>query len=117
MDEQSQVLEVGRRRSPAESGQLVSEYEASGLSRTEFCRQHGLSLATLARYRKRRQVQAEGTGVNRWVAVELCSARPMPESGAHSGLAVALPGGRRIEVGRGFDAHTLVQLLGLLERH
>jgi hypothetical protein len=27
-----------------------------------------------------------------------------------------LPGGRRIEIGRGFDAHTLAQLLGVLER-
>jgi hypothetical protein len=33
-----------------------------------------------------------------------------------SGLAVALPGGRRIEVGCGFDAQTLVQLLSVLER-
>jgi hypothetical protein len=29
---------------------------------------------------------------------------------------VVLPGGRRIEIGRGFDARTLVQLLGVLER-
>jgi len=31
----------------------------------------------------------------------------MQEDGASSGLAVALPSGRRIEIGRGFDAHTL----------
>jgi hypothetical protein len=40
-------------------------------------------------------------------------------SGAHpagaSGLAVVLTGGRRIEVGRGFDAQTLQQLVSLLE--
>lgn len=117
MDEQTQVVEVRRRRGPAESEQLVTEYEASGLSQVEFCRQHGLSLATLGRYRKRRQAQPEATGVNRWVAVELCRSRPALESPANSGLAVALPTGRRIEVGRGFDAHTLVQLLGVLERH
>ena len=35
---------------------------------------------------------------------------------ASSGLAVALPNGRRIEIGRGFDAPTLAQLLGVLER-
>ena len=35
---------------------------------------------------------------------------------AGSGVALSLAGGRRIEVGRGFDAATLVQLLGLLER-
>jgi transposase-like protein len=116
MDEQAQVVELRRRLSRAETEQLVTEYEASGLSQVEFCRRHGLSLATLGRYRKRRRPQAEATGSDRWVAVELHSARPALESPAGSGLAVALPGGRRIEVGRGFDAHTLVELLGLLER-
>jgi hypothetical protein len=90
---------------------LVGEYEASGLSRVEFCRKQELSLATLARYRKRR-AQGEVVAGNRWVAVEVSGAGPARESG----LAVALPGGRRIEVGRGFDARTLAQLLGVLER-
>lgn len=94
---------------------MVAEYEASGLSRVEFCRKQGLSLATLARYRKR---QAQGSPVpgKRWVAVEVSGAGPALESGGSSGLAVALPGGRRIEVGCGFDARTLAQLLGVLER-
>jgi hypothetical protein len=33
-----------------------------------------------------------------------------------SGLAVALGGGRRIEVARRFDARTLAQLVSVLER-
>ena len=107
--------EVGRprlRRSWAEAEQLVVEYEAGGMSRVEFCQKHGLALSTLARYQRRReQGQDENAGPSRWLAVEL--------SGAHaagaSGLAVVLTGGRRIEVGRGFDAQTLQQLLSLLE--
>ncbi|MEX2263881.1 MAG: hypothetical protein WD696_18145 [Bryobacteraceae bacterium] len=110
-------MTVRRRRSRAEVEQLVAEYEASGLSRAEFCRKHGLSLTTLNRYRKRRPAQGEATGVNGWVAVELRGARTATGSDEGSGLALALPGGRRIEVGRGFDGETLVQLLGLLERH
>ena len=104
-----------RRRSPAQVEQLVAEYEASGLSRVEFCRKQGLSLATLARYRKR---QAQGSPVagNRWLAVEVSADRAALGGGASSGLAVALRGGRRIEVGCGFDARTLAQLLGVLER-
>ena len=94
---------------------MVTEYEASGLSRVEFCRQRGLSLATLARYRHR-QSQGQATPGTRWLAVEVSSGGPGWETGAGSGLAVALPGGRRIEVGRGFDARTLEQLVGLLER-
>ena len=101
-----------RRRSRAEAEQLIVDYEASGLSREEFCRKHGLALSTLARYQRRReQGQDEGAGPSRWLAVELSGAHP---AGA-SGLAVVLTGGRRIEVGRGFDAQTLQQLVSLLE--
>jgi len=113
MDDQAQVVEVGRRRTRAEAEQVADEYEASGLSRVEFCRKHGLSLATLARYRKR-QAQGQSVPGRRWLAVEVAGASSTPLDS--SGLAVALPGGRRIEVGRGFDAHTLVQLLSVLER-
>jgi hypothetical protein len=92
---------------------LVAEYEVSGLSRVEFCRKQGLSLATLARYRKR---QGQGQAVGSWLAVEVKGATPVGAGGGSSGLAVALAGGRRIEVERGFDAPTLVKLLGVLER-
>jgi hypothetical protein len=115
MDEQAQVVEVQRRRSRAEAEQVAGEYESSGLSRVEFCRKHGLSLATLARYRKR-QAQGKTAPGSRWLAVEVSGATSMQESRGNSGLAVALPSGRRIEVERGFDARTLGQLLGVLER-
>jgi hypothetical protein len=117
VDEQhAQGRRVGRRRSRAEAGQLVADYETSGLSIVEFCRQRDVSLATLARYRKwQRQAQGEAATPNRWLAVEV-SGGAAPSSGAASGLAIALPCGRRIEVGRGFDAPTLVQLLSVLER-
>ena len=115
MDDQSQVVEVQRRRSRAEAEQVAGEYEGSGLSRIEFCRKRGLSLATLARYRKR-QAQDKAASGNRWVTVEVSGASSRLENGGSSGLAVALPGGRRIEVGRGFDSRTLVQLLAVLER-
>src|ERR1017187_345493 len=42
MNEQ-QVCVVGRRRSRAEVEQLVAEFESSGLSRIEFCRERGLA--------------------------------------------------------------------------
>ena len=112
------VIDVRRRRSRAEAEQLVAAFEASGLRRTEFCRQQGLSLATLARYRKRqRRAEDEAATGNRWLAVEVSGVTTAVGSGTASGLAVALAGGRRIEVGRGFDAPTLVQLLGVLESH
>jgi hypothetical protein len=114
VDEQAQVVEGKRRRSRADAEQLVADYETSGLSRIEFCQQHRLSLATLDRYRKRRQAQGGAVG-NRWLAVELSGAAAAGSATA-SGLAVMLPGGRRIEVLRGFDAPTLERLLSVLER-
>jgi hypothetical protein len=115
VDEQAQAVEGRRRRSRAEVEQLVAGYEASGLARAEFCRKHGLSLSTLARYQKRRR-QAEVVAEGRWLAVEVSSGGAALESGASSGLALALTGGRRVEIARSFDAHTLVQLLSVLER-
>jgi len=109
------VVRVQRRRSRAEAGQLVAEYEASGQSQVEFCRKQGLSLATLARYRKRRAQGSPAAG-NRWVEVKKFAGHPVLAGRASSGLAVSLVGGRRIEVGCGFDAQTLAQLLDVLER-
>jgi len=117
MHEETQAVAIRRRRSRAECDQLVAEYEASGLSRIEFCRKQGLSLATLARYRRRlARAQGEAAPGNGWLAVELSSTRSATGAGVSSGLAVALPCGGRIEVQCGFDPATLAQLLGVLER-
>ena len=115
MDEQVQAVTAGRRRSRAEIEQLLADYEASGWTRIDFCRKRGLRLASLARYR-RRHGQGETETGNRLVAVEVSGACADRKSRANSGVALALPGGWRIEVGRGFDAHTLMQLLGVLEQ-
>lgn len=108
---------VRRRRSRAEVDRLIAECEASGLKRGEFCAKHGLSLATLARYRKRRQRRAEEpSSGSRFLQVELPGAKPAEACAQGSELAVVLASGRRIEVRRGFDADLLVQLVQVLER-
>ena len=100
-----------RHRSRAEADQLAAEYEASGLSRQEFCTQNKVAFKTLARYvTRRRQQKAKNSEPQRWVAVELAG-----PSGCDGALAVVLASGRRIEVKRGFDASTLRQLVSLLE--
>ncbi len=114
VDEQAQVVGVRRRRSRAEVEQVVAEYEDSGLGCVEFCRRRGLSLSTLARYRKRR-AQTNAGSENRWLAVEVSGGGVAPGMAASRGLAVVLVGGRRIEVGRDFDAATLMRLLHVLE--
>ena len=111
---EEQVLAVRRRRSRQEVDQLVSDYESSGLSRQEFCRERGVGLSTLDRYRTRRKRHAPASG-NALMAVEVSGRGPAPAAGTGSALAVALRGGRRIEVGRGFDTSSLEQLVHVLE--
>src|SRR3954468_22487294 len=71
------------RRSQAEVEGLVAEYEASGLGQQAFCNQHGLSLSTLNRHRKRQQMASEPAKASRWVAVELSDREQAP---AHSAV-------------------------------
>src|SRR5271169_3126880 len=99
---EKQVVEVRHRRSRQEVEQLIAEYESSGLSRSEFCRERGLGLSTLDRYRTQQKRQPPA-GRNAMVAVEVSGLAPAPSAGTGSALAVVPRGGRRIEVGRGFD--------------
>ena len=95
---------------------LVAEYEASGLTREVFCQQRGLSVVTLDKYRRRVQKWAR-SGAGPMLPVEVvlstgsnCAAR------GYGVLVVESRSGRRIEVGRGFDAETLERLLKILDK-
>ena len=100
-----------RHRTRAEADEVAAEYEASGLNQESYCRQRDIPLKTLARYVTRYRKQKAGIEAPRWVAAEVAGHR------AHDGaLAVVLPGGRWIEVKRGFDTATLRQLVAVLEQ-
>jgi hypothetical protein len=109
MNNQHVVKAQRRRRSEIE--QIVGQYSTSGLSRSEFCRQHHLTLSTLNRHLQRQQ-PARIVDAGRLLAVEVS-----PASGvvAGTGLNVLLSNGRRIEINTGFDGATLERLLSLLE--
>ena len=114
----SEVGVVRRRRSRAEAAALVAEFESSGLMRQEFCRQRGLSIGTLDRYRRRvhggkRSMPAP------MVAVEVVRSRAAEKShdvDQDRPFVVESRSGRRIEVRRGFDAGTLERLLTVVDR-
>ncbi len=112
---------VGR-RGRAEIERLAGLYRTSGMRRSEFCRSHGLGLSTLTRYLKRQKDRENSAGSNeveqgRLVAVELAVPMATTSAGASPGaLTVLLSNRRRVEVGRGFDAATLAQLVTVLER-
>jgi hypothetical protein len=109
-DTHSGVPPRRQHRSRAEADRLVAAYEASQLSREEFCQQKNIALKTLARYVTRYRKQQAGQEVlQRWVGVEVAG-RDVDE------LSVLLASGRRIEVKRGFDAATLRRLVAVLEQ-
>jgi len=101
----------GRRRyrSREEADRLAAEFAASGLTQREFCEGRGVALKSLARYLKRYREQTVAAEPH-WMTVEVTT----PET-LDSGLRVALRGGRRIELDRGFDAATLRRLVVSLE--
>ena len=71
----------------------MAEFEASGLNRSEFCREKGLGLSTLARYRKRRERQGP-VGSNRLLAVEVSGRTEGAVAARCSALAVVFRGCR-----------------------
>jgi hypothetical protein len=107
-----------RRRSRVEAAALVAEFEASGLMRQEFCRQRGLAVGTLDKYRRR--VHGGSRSVKGpIIPVEVVPPPARDASSAADGdsaFVVESRSGRRIEVRRGFDVGTLERLLTVLDR-
>jgi hypothetical protein len=112
---ESEEVKVRKRRSSREIERLVVEFETGGLRQGEFCQKHGLALSTLQRGLRRRRMEVGGQSEgNRLVEVKV--PRTQHPSGAGScALEVVLAEGRRIEVGRDFDANTLARLIRTIE--
>jgi transposase-like protein len=112
---------VGR-RSRGEIARLVALYGSSGMGRTEFCRSHGLAFSTLGRHlRKQRSNSSEsrskGVEQGRLMPVEVAAPVASIAADKLSAAAILLSiQGRRVEVGRGFDAATLAELVTVLEK-
>jgi hypothetical protein len=113
-------LSAPQRRTRAEVQQLVAEFVSSGMRRSEFCRRRGLSFGTLNRHLKKQRWKRKSraaSSASRLVSVELAARKSPPKQHEPScGLAVVLPGGRRIEVHLDFDTSTFERLVGILER-
>ena len=119
---EKQKVPTHRRRTHEKIQQLVAEFVSSGLRRTEFCRSRGLSFGTLNRHLKKqgwkkKSRKASSTGrFGRLMPVELAAKESPTQHEPSSGLAVVLPGGRRIEVHADFDMNTFERLVSALER-
>jgi hypothetical protein len=112
-------LSAPKRRTRAEVQQLVAEFVSSGMRRSEFCRTRRLSFGTLNRHLKKRRWQKKSrasSSTSRLVSVEVAARGSPKQQELSCGLAVVLPGGRRIEVHPDFDTNTFERLVNALER-
>src|ERR1700685_3795779 len=101
-----QKVSARKRRSRAEVQQLVAEFVSSGMRRSEFCQSRGLRVSTLDRHLQRRRWKTRRrptSWADRLVPVELADRKSPVQQEPSCGLAVVLPGGRRIEVHPNFD--------------
>jgi hypothetical protein len=113
---EEQVVAQKIRRTAAEIKQIVSEFQSSGMSRSQFCRVRGLTFGVLNRYLKRMHAAVDGSASgDRLVAVECGGKKPSAERSSGCGLSVVLSSGREITVNPGFDAATLQRLVEVLE--
>jgi hypothetical protein len=112
-------LVAPKRRTRAEVQQLVAEFMSSGMRRSEFCQSRGLSFSTLDRHLKKRRWKRRRRPVSPagpLLKVELAAKKSPTQQDATCGLAVVLPGGRRIEVRPDFDTSTFERLVSVLEQ-
>jgi hypothetical protein len=72
---ESEIVGVGRRRSRVEADRLALEYERSGMTRQDFCRERGVSVHTLDSYRRRLRGQRPAPGPS-LLPVELIESSP-----------------------------------------
>src|ERR1700693_836532 len=112
-------LSEPKRRTRAEVQQLVADFLNSGMRRSEFCQSRGLSFSTLDRHlkklrwkRRRKPISSAG----RLVPVELAARKSPTQPEPSFGLALVLPGGRRIGAHPDFDTNTFERLVSALER-
>jgi hypothetical protein len=113
---EEQVVAQKVRRTAVEIEQIVSEFQSSGMSRSQFCRVRGLTFGVLNRYLERMRGAADsGASGDGLVAVEWGGKKPSAERASSCSLSVVLRSGREIRVNTGFDAATLQRLVEVLE--
>jgi transposase-like protein len=114
---ESEEVKPRRRRSRQEVQRLVAEYGISGLSPSEFCRLHGMTLGTLHRGLKRKRVQRDDirTDDARLVRVKMIGGKAAADGQGSCGVTVLLAKGRRLELNRAFDVAHLRRVVEALE--
>lgn len=98
---------MAQKRSGEEIERLLEGYQASGLTRTEYCRREGVAVTTLDYYRRRQARKEKGRLVRVQVKTEAAD--------SESPFTVVLANGRRIECGWRYGESELARLIRICE--
>lgn len=109
--ENDPVRRVRVRRSGEEIAELLQDYRKSGQTQREYCSRRGLSVSCLQSYLRRAASIEPGVRLRE---VEVLG-EPQRWEPSASALAVRLPGGYEVLVGRGFESGELARLLSVLQ--
>ncbi len=110
------------RRTPEHWRGLVEGWPASGLTQAQYCERHGISIASLHRWRERlagerRSADAPGRQRAAAAAVRLLPVQLQGEPAMAqrcTELRVVFPDGVRVDITPGVDAATLREVMALL---
>jgi hypothetical protein len=109
--ENDPVRRVRVRRSREEIEGLLRDYRQSGQTQREYCARRGLSVSCLQSYLRGAASIEPGPKLRE---VEVLD-EPQRWESSTPALAVRLPGGYEVLVGRGFESGELARLLSVLQ--
>lgn len=92
-------------------GKLIAQQRESGLPVSAYCRERGVSAASMFAWRRRLSRGAGMFKPVKIVASAACSVRGQSDSV----IELRLPGGRHLMVRRGFDRQLLLEVVDALE--
>lgn len=104
-----------QRRTRAQWRQLVSNWPGSGLAQAAYCRRHGISVASLHRWREIFRHESTAEHIPSSKSLQLLPVTfPEPAGKMGPAICVVLDDGLRIEVGADFQPATLRRVLDVL---
>ena len=96
---------------------LIQQQQESGLPVSAYCRERGLSAASMFAWRRRLRPASSRPGAETFKPVKIVPAATLYSSGEKSDSAIelCLPGEHRLVVRRGFDRELLLDVIDALE--
>jgi hypothetical protein len=94
---------------------LIEQQRESGLPVSAYCRERGLSAASMFAWRRRLRPASSLPGAGIFKRVKVVSEGGRADERSDSVIELCLPGGRHLIVRRGFDRQLLLDVIDALE--